>query len=306
MPEDTEILILELGVSEPGDMDLLGAITYPDIAVVTCVGPTHTEFLGDAEGVAREKGRLIEYIVLGGIAVLNADDELVIAMADALSDDVSLSTFGINADADTFASDVVDEGVRGVTFKLDGEIECRLPLPGIYNLYNALAAAAVAKEMGLSKDDIATAIEGFESGNMRSQVIEKDGVTYIVDCYNSSPKAARAALNALSASGGDGRTWAVLGEMRELGDIAEQEHRSLGRYAVELGVDYLVVYGEGGRMIVAGAADASYSGEAICFESYEETAEYIMGNIGRGDVALFKASRGVELENILKIIGVIE
>ncbi len=306
MADETEVLVLELGVSEPGDMDLLGAITYPDIAAVTCVGPTHTEFLGDVEGVAREKGRLMDFIASGGTAILNVDDELVMAMADTVPDDVSVATFGLKDTADTFAGEIEDRGIRGVSFKLDGEIECRLPLPGIYNLYNALAAAAVAKELGINNDEICRAVEGFKTDDMRSQVIEIESVTYIVDCYNSSPKAARAALDALSASGGEGRTWAVLGEMRELGDIAEEEHRSLGRYAAELGIDYLVGFGDGGRMIVEGAADVGYSGETADFDSYDGAATYITANIQAGDIALFKASRGVKLENVLKIIGVIE
>lgn len=306
MPDETEILVLELGVSEPGDMDALGAITDPDIAVVTCVGPTHTEFLGDIEGVAREKGRLMGFITHCGVAVLNSDDELVSAMADNLPEDITVMRFGIENFAVTFASDIDDRGAHGVSFKLDGETDCHLLLPGIYNLYNALAAASVAKNIAINRRTICRVLGNFKSGNMRSQVVEIEGVTYIIDCYNSSPKAARAALDTLAVSGGDGRTWAVLGEMRELGDIAEEEHRSLGRYAAELGIDYLVGYGAGGGMIVAGAADANYLGEAVTFGYYDEIAKYVLDNIGRGDVALFKASRGVELENILKIIGVIE
>ncbi|MCP4230206.1 MAG: UDP-N-acetylmuramoyl-tripeptide--D-alanyl-D-alanine ligase [bacterium] len=306
MPDDADVLVLELGVSAIGDMNVLGVITYPDVAVFTCIGPTHTEFLGNVMGVAREKARLLEFVSPGGTAILNADDEMVMEMADKLSDEVAYKSFGIIDTADTFASDVVDEGLRGIRFKLDGEIACRIPLPGEYNLYNALAASAAAKELGMEREGIIAAYADFKPGDMRSQVREIDGVTYIIDCYNSSPRAARAALDTLVASKREGKTFAVLGEMRELGDISDAEHRALGRYAAELGIDHIVGFAEGGRKIAGGAGEAGYSGKAVSFDTYDAVSGYLNANLAVNDTILFKASRGVELENVPRSMGIIE
>jgi UDP-N-acetylmuramoyl-tripeptide--D-alanyl-D-alanine ligase len=306
MPDDTEILVLELGISAIGDMDVLGAVAYPDIAVITCIGPTHTEFLGDVEGVAREKSRLLKFMSPDGNAILNADDEMVMAMTDELPGESAYKTFGLNETANTFASEIIDGGIEGISFKMDGKIKCRIPLPGEYNLYNALAASAVAKEIGMGLDEICATYASFEPGDMRSQLIEIDGVTYSIDCYNSSPRAARAALDTLVNSGRGGRTFAVLGEMRELGDISDQEHRALGRYAAELGIGYIIGFAEGGREIVGGAGEATYSGETVCIDTYDDIAEYLKDNLSADDIVLFKASRGVELENVPRSLGIIE
>ena len=306
LQEDDDVLALELGVSAPGDMAPLGEAAEPTVAVFTNVAPTHLEFLGDVAAVRREKMALLNYVRPGGTAVLNADDPLVAAMAAELVNGLKVITFGTAPDADVKPLGLTLDGFRGSRFELEGGVGVELSLPGEYNVANALAAAAVGRVLDVSAEDVAAGLSAYRGRNLRSRVVRDEaGVTYFIDCYNSSPQAAKAALGFVAAAPVEGRRVAVLGDMLELGAFGEAAHRGVGKFAAEAGFDLVVGLGEGGRTIVEGAGAAGMAPAATrWFAHKEELAAYLSGELRRGDVVLLKASRGVRLEEILETVGV--
>jgi UDP-N-acetylmuramoyl-tripeptide--D-alanyl-D-alanine ligase len=304
--QNDDVLVLELGVSAPGDMAPLGEAAEPTVAVITNVAPTHLEFFGDVAAVRREKMALLNYVHPGGTAVLNADDPLVAAMGAEIVNGLKVVTFGMSQDADVRPLNLTLDGFRGSAFELEGGLVVELPLPGEYNVANALAAAAVGRVLGVSPADVAAGLGAYRGRNLRSRVVRDEaGVTYFIDCYNSSPEAAKAALNFVASAAAEGRRVAVLGDMLELGAYAEAGHRGVGSFAAEAGFDMVVGLGEGGRIIVEGAVAAGMPSDlALCFANKDELAAYLSRELRGGDVVLLKASRGVGLEDILETVGV--
>jgi UDP-N-acetylmuramoyl-tripeptide--D-alanyl-D-alanine ligase len=306
LEDDDEVLVLELAVSAPGEMAPLADAAAPTVAVITNVAPTHLEFFGDVAAVRREKMALLNYVKPGGTAALNADDPLVVSMAEELVNGLKVVTFGTAEDANVRAEDLAAEGFRGSTFKLAGGTRVQLPLPGQYNVMNALAAAAVGYVLGVPEEDVAAGLTAYAGRELRSKVVVNGrGVTFFVDCYNSSPQAARAALGLVAAAPAAGRRVAVLGDMLELGATAEQAHLDVGKFAAEAGFDVVVGLGGGGRLIVEGArADGMSREAALSFQDRDELADFLAAWLKPGDVILVKASRAVRLEEVLDKLGV--
>ncbi|NIT35957.1 MAG: UDP-N-acetylmuramoyl-tripeptide--D-alanyl-D-alanine ligase [candidate division Zixibacteria bacterium] len=301
-----EVLVLELGVSAPGEMARLGDAAAPTVAVITSVAPTHLEFFRDVDAVRREKMALLNYVKPSGTAVLNADDPLVAAMAAEIVNGLKVVTFGLTPGADVIAEDLRVEGFAGSRFRLPGGAEVELPLPGEFNVMNALAAAAVGQVLGVTAEDIAAGLRAYCGRDLRSKVATNGrGVTFFVDCYNSSPRAARAALVFVAAAPAEGRRVAVLGDMLELGAASEAAHRELGEFAGQGHFDLVVGLGEGGRLIAEGARAAGMAPAATpFFQGKDELADFLARELKEGDVVLLKASRAVRLEAILDKVGV--
>lgn len=252
--EDTRFLVLEMGARYIGDIRYLTGLVPPRIGLVLNVGTAHIGEFGGREQIAVAKGEMVESLPPadeGGVAVLNADDPLVRAMATRTKARVVL--FGESDEADVRAENVHVDGLGRPSFRLrtpTGCSELTLRLYGEHHVSNALAATAVAHELGMSVDEIALALSEAETlSRWRMEVTERaDGVTIVNDAYNANPDSMRAALRALVAMGGaaretGGRTWAVLGPMAELGDEALAEHDAVGRLAVRLNVSKLVAVG---------------------------------------------------------------
>jgi UDP-N-acetylmuramoyl-tripeptide--D-alanyl-D-alanine ligase len=302
--EDDEILVVELGVSKPGDMRLLGNVAKPDVAVFTCIALTHIEFFKSVEAVAKEKLDLLSYLKDGATVVWNGDDKMLGLAKELKADDVHRISYGFSESNDVYAAGYKPEGFSGSSFLLNGTIKVELPIPGRFNVYNALAAVAVGNVLGVDFRAAAKVLRVVPRSDMRVEVIKHGGVTYILDCYNSSPYAAVAALDMLAESASGGRTVAVLGEMLELGDVSEEEHRRVGEHARESGINVLVGLGEGGRLIVGGAVETGFDAESTyVFETHEETAAFLADFLKEGDNVLFKASRGVEMELVAWELG---
>lgn len=302
--EKTRYLVAEMGAAHIGDIAYLTRITPPRIGLVLNVGVSHLGEFGSRDAIAQAKGELIEAVLPGGIAVLNADDPRVAAMAGRTREKVL--TFGEATDVDVRATGIVldDNGRAGFTLHLAGaELPVRLQLIGEHQVSNALACAAVAHAVGLTPEQIA---EGLNSAanvsKWRMEVIERpDGVTVINDAYNANPDSVRAALKALVAIGRTrgARTWAVLGEMRELGTAAAEEHDAIGRLAVRLEVNRLVAVTEPARPIHLGASlEGSWGNESAYADSIEAALELLRAELRPGDVVLVKASRTVGLERL--------
>ncbi|MGW2355175.1 UDP-N-acetylmuramoyl-tripeptide--D-alanyl-D-alanine ligase [Actinacidiphila glaucinigra] len=307
----TRHLVLEMGARGIGHIRYLTELTPPRIGVVLNVGTAHIGEFGGREQIARAKGELVEALpeaAEGGVAVLNADDPLVRAMSSRTAARVVL--FGESADADVRAENVRlnDRGQAVFTLTTPtGCSEVTLRLYGEHHVSNALAAAAVARELGMPVEEIATALS--EAGTLsrwRMEVVERpDGVTVVNDAYNANPESMRAALRALAAMGRaaearGGRTWAVLGEMAELGGEALAEHDAVGRLAVRLNVSKLVaVGGQAAAWVQMGAYnEGSWGEESVHVSDAEAAIDLLRSELRPGDVVLVKASRAVGLERV--------
>lgn len=299
--EQTRFLVSEMGARHRGDIAYLSGITPPRIGLVLNVGLSHIGEFGSQDAIAVAKGELVEALPSTGYAVLNADDHRVRAMAARTTARPIL--FGRADDADVRAGGVTldDHGRPSFTLHLGGaEHPVTLQLVGGHNVANALAAAAVAHAVRMPAEAIAARLNAATAeSKWRMEVTERpDGVTVINDAYNANPDSTRAALEALVAIGRarGGRTWAVLGEMRELGAASDAEHRTVGRLALRLGVDRLVAVGAAARPIHLGALEG---GRSVYAEDPAAALELVRGDLRAGDVVLVKASRAVGLETLV-------
>ncbi len=299
----TRHLVVEMGARGVGHITQLCAVAPPRVAAVLNVGLAHVGEFGGVEAIARAKGEIVEALPpadRGGTAVLNADDARVAAMAERTT--ARVLTFGADADvADVTWRDVRLDELGRPAFDLghDGVwAPVWLTQTGAHHVANAAAAAAMAIAAGLALEDVAAALCTAQAASRwRMELTERsDGLLVLNDAYNANPGSMRAALEALVLLGErrGGRTVAVLGEMKELGDAAPAEHAELGRVASGLGVDLVVTVGD-----VAAAAAATVresGGDAVATASRSEALAAVRENAGRGDVVLVKASRGAALE----------
>ncbi|WP_129839307.1 UDP-N-acetylmuramoyl-tripeptide--D-alanyl-D-alanine ligase [Streptomyces sp. RFCAC02] len=309
--ESTRYLVLEMGARGIGHIRDLTRLTPPRIGAVLNVGTAHIGEFGGKEAIARAKGELVEALppaAAGGVAVLNADDPLVRAMASRT--EARVVYFGEAKDAAVRAEDVRLSDAGTPAFRLctpTGCADVTMRLYGEHHVSNALAAAAVAHEVGMSADAIAqTLATAGPLSPWRMEVTERpDGVTIVNDAYNANPDSMRAALRALAAMGGaakdrGGRTWAVLGPMAELGDDALAEHDAVGRLAVRLNVSKLVSVGgqEAAWLDMGAKNEGSWGEESVHVSDARAAVELLRGELRPGDVVLVKASRAAGLERV--------
>ncbi|MFD1661156.1 UDP-N-acetylmuramoyl-tripeptide--D-alanyl-D-alanine ligase [Streptomyces caeni] len=313
--EETRFLVLEMGARGIGHIRYLTGLTPPRVGLVLNVGTAHIGEFGSREKIAQAKGELVESLPAadaGGVAVLNADDPLVRAMASRTQAKVLL--FGESGEADVRAENVrlTDSGQPSfILHTPSGCSDVTMRLYGEHHVSNALAAAAVAHELGMSADEIALALS--EAGSLshwRMEVTERpDGVTVVNDAYNANPESMRAALRALAAMGKaaraqGGRTWAVLGKMAELGDEALAEHDAVGRLAVRLNVSKLVAVGgrEASWLQLGAYNEGSWGEESVHVSDAQAAVDLLRSELRPGDVVLVKASRSVGLESVAQAL----
>ena len=304
----TRFLVMEMGARGVGHIHYLCDIAPPRIGVVLNVGLAHVGEFGSREAIAQAKGELVEALPPDGLAVLNADDPLVAAMAARTSARVltyGLGALGGAADLpDVSATDVHLDREGRARFLLrtpDGAAEVALGLHGAHHVPNSLAAAAVAHELGMSTPAIAAALSAATPrSRWRMEVTTRpDGVTVINDAYNANPDSMRAALSALVAIAGERRSWAVLGEMRELGESSPAEHEAVGRLVADMEISRLVVVGDGARAAHTGALGAkTWDDEPVFVADVEAAAELLAKELRPADAVLVKASRAAGLERI--------
>ncbi|MEU7869688.1 UDP-N-acetylmuramoyl-tripeptide--D-alanyl-D-alanine ligase [Dactylosporangium sp. NPDC049140] len=293
----TRFLVLEMGARGVGHLRYLCEIAPPDVAVVLNVGVAHISEFGSVEGIAQAKGELVEALGPGGVAVLNADDERVRAMAARTTGRVVLA--GEAADAQVRATDVValDRGRFGFTLTVpdcQAAVPVRLGVAGRHSVGNALLAAAVASLAGMDPAAIAAGLGDLDGlSTRRMDVFDRaDDVTVIDDSFNANPASTAAALHALVAVAGGRRKIAVLGFMAELGEFERAGHEEVGRIAAELGVDRLVAVSEQAAPILTGAAAvASWGGDSVLVTDQEAAVALLRAELLPRDVVLVKGSR---------------
>ena len=298
-----EIAILEMGMSEFGEMGRLARIARPNRAVVTNIGLSHIEQLKTQENIRAEKLHIIDCFPPEGALFLNGDDPLLRAVRKSLP--CRVTTYGTCADCDFRAADIESDG-ETTRFRLccpEGEIGIELPVLGIHNVGNALAAAAVALDVGVPLEKAREGLKNYHGVAMRQEIHRFGGVTVIDDSYNASPDSMKSGLGVLASLPCAGRKLAVLGDMLELGDRSEEAHEATGRAAAGSGVDVLVTVGERARRIAAGAREAGAKLEIASFDGTREAARFLTSRLQAGDALLVKGSRGMHMEEIVQALS---
>jgi UDP-N-acetylmuramoyl-tripeptide--D-alanyl-D-alanine ligase len=298
---DHQWAVVELGTNNPGEIARLAEICTPDIAVITNIGPAHLEGLGSIEGVAREKGSLLNGLRPDGKAVLNADDSRVRQLVRQTAHEVRL--YGFAPDAAVRAEDVAEKE-NGICFTLrlaEERISIRLNSPGRFMVTNALAAAAVGNLLGVSAADIKAGLEAVEpvSGRMNIHHTPK-GIHIIDDTYNANPESMKAALTTLKTMRAGARGIFVAGDMLELGRQAASLHSQVGALAAQSGVSRLYACGKQADSVAAGARNAGLPAADFITGSREEIIEDLIAWLQPGDWVLVKGSRGMAMEKVVK------
>jgi UDP-N-acetylmuramoyl-tripeptide--D-alanyl-D-alanine ligase len=296
LPDDATHAVIEIGMNHAGEIRELSKIAEPRVGVVTNAGTAHIENFDSIEGIAAAKRELVEALPPGGIAVLNADDPRVAAMASAHRGNVV--TFGLSAGAEIQAQEI-QFGTNETRFSVSGTaFETRLS--GRHGVLNLLAGIAVASIYGIPAGDLVEPVRDFEPGNMRGRRFERGGILIIDDCYNANPDAVRASLDVLRDTPA-GRRIAVLGEMLELGRWAEALHREVGNYVAKSGINVLVGIRGVARQMVDAAIDGGLAKDAAFFFDEPEPAGIHLRTLAHpGDAILFKGSRGTHVEKALE------
>lgn len=302
--------VFELGMNRENEIGEIAAVLKPEYAVITNIGTAHIGILGSRENIAAEKRKIFDYIPTGGAAFIPADDDFSGYLRQNVHGDVV--EYGENVSGKISGVRFVkDSGLDGTLFELDG-LPVSLPVPGIYNYRNALAAVALAKRLGLSAEEIKDGLEGFKhiSGRMECRELNlKTGsrITLIKDCYNANPESMRAALDFCASLKTAGRKIYVLGDMLELGEKSREEHEKIGKCAAHEKA-YGIIF-VGSEMSIAyeaavseGFTNATYV-DSASDEAIKRISELICNLSDEGSTVLLKASRGIALERVIPLIS---
>jgi len=294
--------VLEMGMSEPGEIDRLAEIAAPQIGVLLNAFPAHLESMGSVENVARAKGELLLRLPAGGCAVVNADDPLIAGQPS--SEVVRRITFGLNR-AEVRASAIESRGIRGQSFTLHIGAESSavsLAAFGRHNIYNALAAAAAAHALGIPLGIIVNGLELFHPYDKRFNLEKTGGIMLIDDSYNANPASVGAALATLTELKGNSTAFVALGDMLELGGNEAELHRMVGVQAAQV-ADRLYLHGPLTAYVAEGAIAAGMPAAAVIRGlSHAEIAADILSSAVEGDFVLLKGSRGMRMENVAEVI----
>ncbi len=301
LTEAHERAVLEMGFDYPGEIGFFAELARPQVGVVNNVYGVHLERAGSLEAIARAKAELVSALPPApeGVAVLNADDPLVLAMRDRTR--ARVMTYGLDPTADVWADNIESAGLDGVLFHLHYRHETlhvRVPLLGRHSVHTALRAASVGLAEGLSWQEILDGLNAVGATQLRLVAVTgPEGSVILDDTYNASPESVIAALNLLNEL--EGRRVAVLGDMLELGNREEMGHRLVGRRARDV-VHLLVTVGPRARIIAEEARDAGLPADAVVeLDDVQAAIEFLRQNIRRGDVVLLKGSQGVKLDRVV-------
>ena len=285
-----EAAVIETGMNHLGEIEYLGALVRPDVAVISNIGDAHIEFLGSREGILKAKCEIFEHLKEGGLVVLNGDD----ALLDTVRVPFRTVRCGQSEHCQARITEIADHGVDGITCTVVTEKDTyalTVPAPGAYMAYSASIAVAVGEELGLSHQEIVRGVASYEPAGSRMRVVHlPEGRILLDDCYNANPQSVTAALEVLAKTECDRRV-AVLGDMGELGPLTDQAHYNMGALAAMLGIDFVVAIGEKAARIADGAAQSG--GEVLHFSTKEEALKTLKEELKPDTAMLVKASHAM-------------
>lgn len=299
--QEHEAAVLEMGISNFGEMHRLSRIAKPDICVMTNIGQCHLENLGSREGILKAKSEIFDYANPEGYTFVNGDDDML-CLVKGKGDHKPIH-FGRNPSNEVFASDVMNRGLLGSHAVIHMGLSVfpvEIPLPGEHMVNNALAAAAVGNCLGLTKEQIQTGISGVQAVGGRSHVIALPSLTVIDDCYNANPVSMKAAIDLLMMA--IGRKVAILGDMFELGEREKELHGEVGAYAAEKGIDVLICAGELSGCMYEKALSMGGKSEVYYFETRDAMLAELKDILKPGDSVLVKASHGMQFEKVVEFL----
>ena len=304
--EQHEVAVLEMGISDFGEMHRLAEMAYPDICVITNIGLCHLENLLTRDGILKAKTESFEHLTPEGTAVLNGDDDKLSTKKEVNGKPVIF--YGVGADSafdikkDIYATDIENHGLEGMRAKIhtpQGDFDAQIPIPGEHNVYNALAGTAVGLQLGLSIREIAQGIASVQTIAGRTNLLHVKGMTVIDDCYNANPVSMKASIDVLAHT--SGRRIAVLGDMGELGAEEKELHRSIGKVVAASGIDALFCAGTLAEEY-AREAKANPECEVHYKKTREEMTEELLAYVKEGDTVLVKASHFMEFPKVVEAL----
>ena len=293
--DEDEIAVLEMGISDFGEMTRLAKIARPDTCVITNIGTCHLENLGDRNGVLKAKTEIFKYLKPEGHIVLNGDDDKLSTVTEY--EGIRPVFFGMSGNCQVYGDEIVSRGLKGMTCTIHlGEttFSVDIPMPGRHMVYNALAAAAIGNIYGLTTEQIKAGIESLEPISGRFRMIETEKFLIVDDCYNANPMSMKASLDVLKD--GAGRRVAVLGDMGELGTNEVQLHEEVGEHAGKCGIDVLICAGPLCRHMAEKAASVNPSLKVIYEQDRDSLMEHLQDYVQPGDTILVKASHFMKFE----------
>ena len=287
--------VIETGMNHFGEIEYLGVMVRPDIAVISNIGDAHIEFLGSRQGILKAKCEIFEHLKKDGLAVLNGDDALLDTVKEQ---NFRIARCGQSEHCSARIENLVDHGVEGITCTVatpKDRYVLSIPAPGAHMAYAASIAVAVGEELGLTREEIVRGVAAYEPAGSRMRVLRfGEGRIVLDDCYSTNPQSVAAALEVLAKTDCE-RKVAVLGDMGELGDLTDQAHYNMGALAGMLGIDLVIAIGPKAARIAEGAAMSGT--KALHFETKEEVA--IQAPLESGTAMLIKASHAMHFEDLV-------
>ena len=297
LEESHEIAVIEMGISGFTEMTRLATMVRPDISVITNIGYCHLENLKDLDGVLKAKTEMLEFLNPNGKMFFCGDDEKLFTVKE--HNGIKTCFYGFDNRNEYKAEILTTDLEKGILCKLylkNSVIECTVPSVESHMVSNALCAAAIGENLGMSADEIKNGVEAYKTVGSRSNVIRKNDITIIDDCYNANPTSVRASVTSLAKFAG--RKIAVIGDMKELGINENELHFETGKFIADKGIDKVVAVGELAKHLFDGADKNGYY-----FETVEECCENIKDIIGKGDTVLVKASHSMHFDTIVKTLN---
>ena len=297
--DEHQVAVLEMGISHFGEMHRLAKIARPDICVITNIGQCHLEFLKNRDGVLRAKTEIFDFMKGDGSIVLNGDDDKLAQIQEAKG--IRPIFFGTESGRSVYADHIENLGLKGVQCRIhvdDKSVSVRIPIPGHHMVMNALAAAAVGHQLGLTMEEIKAGIEQLEAVSGRFHIIENGRLQIIDDCYNANPVSMKASLDVLCDA--KGRRVDILGDMGELGENEAQLHAEVGAHASGNHIDLLICTGTvSSHMAEAAVADGGY-GEVLQVPTLDALLTCLPSLIEPDDTVLVKASHFMHFEKVVE------
>lgn len=298
--QEHEVAVLEMGISDFGEMTRLTEIARPDICVITNIGQCHLENLKTRDGILKAKTEIFTGMKDGGEVVLNGDDDKLLTVGSVNGKAVHYFSLKGETNAEVYATDIVNKGLLGTACTIhtkEGNINVNIPLPGEHMISNALAAASVGLQLGLSLEKIAQGIAKVEAVSGRSHIVQTKDYIVIDDCYNANPVSMKSAISLLATA--ENRKVAVLGSMFELGENENALHYEVGEFAAANKIDVVAAIGELATNIFRGYIEKG-GANGYYFETVEEFLDKMDVLLQKDDAVLIKASHGMHLEQIVK------